>query len=110
MDIHRAISLLRFFESGPTNLYHIANQPGWNNPTTHRYIKHCCEAGYLEFDHEEYRTGFPSKFYRITDKGKALLTTAPLAPLEALAPKETEEKKPRKEEKRSTGIFIRSAR
>jgi len=109
MDINRAISLLRFFETEPTNLYHIANQPGWNNPTTHRYIRSCVEAGYLEFDHEEHKTGIPSKFYRITEKGKALLTTAPAEVREA---KETiqEEKKPRKEEKRSIGIFIRSAR
>ena len=100
------MELLRIFAEEATNLYRVAQLPGWNNPTTHRYIHYCLDQGFLEFDHEENDKGLVAKFYRITDKGKAFLASAPSA-LPSV------EKKPQKEEKpadkKGTGIYIKTA-
>ena len=104
--VGRIVGLLKIFAEEATNLYRVAQLPGWNNTTAHRYIHYCLDQGFLEFDYEENDKGLVAKFYRITEKGKAFLASAP----SALPPIE---KKPRKEEKsagkKGTGIYIKTA-
>ena len=104
-SIAKIVDLLRIFEHEPTNIYRVAQLPGWNNPSAHRYIHYCLKQGYVEFDHEGDRKGLPAKFYRLTERGLALLASAPtmLPPTE-----KSVEKMPKKEEKSGTGIFIRT--
>jgi len=104
--VDKIVELLRIFADEATNLYRIAKLPGWNNPTAGRYIRYCLKQEYIEFDHEENDKGLPAKFYRITEKGKVFLETAPSS--HTPAEKVEESKKPRKE-KKGTGIFIRTA-
>lgn len=110
-SITKIVDLLRIFEHEPSNIYRVAQLPGWNNPSAHRYVHYALQQRYLEFDREENDKGLPAKFYHITEKGRTLLTAAP-EPAEAMevaqrAPPEIPEKKPRKE--KSTGIYIRTA-
>ena len=104
-SITKIVDLLRIFETEPSNIYRVAQLPGWNNPSAHRYIHYCLKQGYIEFDHEEDKKGLPAKFYRLTERGRAFLASAPTTLPQAEKPVE---KMPKKEEKRGTGIFIRT--
>ena len=104
-SIAKIVDLLHIFEHEPSNIYRVAQLPGWNNPSAHRYIHYCLNQGYIELDHEEDKKGLPAKFYRLTERGRALLASAPTT----LAPTERPvEKVQKKEEKSGTGIFIRT--
>jgi len=104
-SIDKIAELLRIFAAGPSNIYRVAQLPGWNNPSAHRYVHYCLQQGYIEVDHKEDDKGLPAKFYRITEKGKTLLAAAPKS---TATTEQAAEKKPRKE-KPNTGIFIRTA-
>ena len=69
------MELLSLFEDGPTNVYRVAKLRGWNYPTAHRYKGYCVRKGFLELDHVEGDKGLPAKFYRITEAGRALLSS-----------------------------------
>jgi len=112
-SIDKIVELLRIFAAEPSNIYRVAQLPGWNNPSAHRYVHYAFQQHYLELDREENDKGLPAKFYRITEKGRRLLAAAP-EPAEAMEVAERDlpeipEKKPRKKEKNSTGIYIRTA-
>ena len=96
--------LLSAFLDAPTNVYRVAQMPGWNYPTAHRYAQYCLNNGLLEFDHEENNKGLVAKFYRLTEKGLQQLSLHKEIPMP--------EKLPRKEEKpaqkKPTGIYLRT--
>ena len=104
-SITKIVDLLHIFEHEPSNIYRVAQLPRWNNPSAHRYIHYCLKQGYIEFDHEGDKKGLPAKFYRLTERGRAFLASAPTT----LPQEKPVEKMPKKEEKRGTGIFIRTA-
>ena len=73
-DFGEVIRFLRLFRRGARNTYQIHRSSlHFNLKKTYRYLQYCLNIDLLELNHTEKSRLYLSKYYRLTEKGRALI-------------------------------------
>ena len=74
-DLHETIRFLNMFKKEPKNVYQLYHSSlHFDNKKIYRYLRYTLKAELLEIDHIEEKKFMPPKYYRLTQKGKNLIT------------------------------------
>ncbi len=88
-DLLETLKFLNMFRRNPKNVYQIYHSSlHFDTKKIYRYLRYCINADLLEIDHIEETKFLPPKYYRLTPKGRALITIFNQANKKTLAPKQ----------------------
>ena len=74
-DLIETIKFLYMFRKEPKNVYQIYHSKlHFDTKKIYRYLRYCLKTELLEIDHIQESNFLPSKYYRLTQKGKDCLT------------------------------------
>ena len=70
-DLLEAIKFLNMLRRNPKNVYQLYHSSlHFDTKKIYRYLRYCIKTGLVEIDHIEEDKFLPSKYYRLTQKGK----------------------------------------
>lgn len=73
-DFLEVLRFLDVFRKKARNIYQIYHSNlRFDSKKIYRYLRYCLNANLIEIDHIEEDKFLPAKYYRLTDKGQALL-------------------------------------
>ncbi len=73
-DFLEVLRFLHMFRKGARNVYQIYHSRlHFDIKKVYRYLRYCVKVNLVEIDHIEGEGLFPSKYYRLTDKGRTLV-------------------------------------
>jgi len=74
-DLREILRFLTLFKREPRNLYQIyRNSKRFDIKKLYRYLRYCIELKLIELDRVDPHYFLPAKYYRLTEKGQALLS------------------------------------
>ena len=74
-DLMGIIKFLNMFKKTPKNVYQLYHSSlHFDTKKIYRYLRYCIKADLLEIDHIEEAKFLPPKYYRLTQKGRDLIT------------------------------------
>jgi len=77
------------FKRKANNVYQLYHSSlHFDTKKIYRYLRYCMKADLLEIDHIEENKFLPAKYYKLTSKGKALITLFNATNKKTLAPKQ----------------------
>ena len=69
-----AIKFLNMFRKTPKNVYQLYHSKlHFDTKKIYRYLRYCLKVELVEVDHIEENRFLPSKYYRLTQKGRDLI-------------------------------------
>ncbi len=88
-DLMGIIKFLNMFKKTPKNVYQLYHSSlHFDTKKIYRYLRYCIKADLLEIDHIEEAKFLPPKYYRLTQKGRDLITLFNDSCKTTLAPKQ----------------------
>jgi DNA-binding PadR family transcriptional regulator len=77
------------FRRKPKNVYQLYHSSlHFDTKKIYRYLRYCIKADLLEIDHIEEKKFLPSKYYRLTQKGRDFIAIFNDSSKKTLAPKQ----------------------
>jgi hypothetical protein len=88
-DLHEVIKFLNMFRKKANNVYQLYHSSlRFDSKKIYRYLRYCIKADLLEIDYIEEKQFLPAKYYKLTDRGQALIALFNASNKKTLAPKQ----------------------
>ena len=88
-DLMETLKFLNMFRKNASNVYQLYHSSlHFDSKKIYRYLRYCLKTELLEIDHIEENKFLPAKYYKLTDKGQALIALFNDPSKKNLAPKQ----------------------